>query len=66
MDLLTVLAHEIGHLLGFDHEDTGVMADTLAAGMRKTPAGPSDLENIAVLDRVFAGETTGLAPYRRK
>jgi uncharacterized delta-60 repeat protein len=34
MDLLTVLAHEIGHLLGYDHEETGVMEDTLAPGTR--------------------------------
>ena len=34
MDLLSVLMHEMGHLLGYDHEDEGVMAETLAAGTR--------------------------------
>src|SRR5262249_1240061 len=29
MDLLTALAHEIGHLLGYDHDDGGTMAETL-------------------------------------
>src|SRR5262249_12799141 len=36
MDLLTVLEHELGHLLGHDHEEGGVMADTLPAGVRRT------------------------------
>ena len=35
MDLLTALEHEIGHLLGFDHADSGVMDATLVVGVRK-------------------------------
>ncbi|MDH4095114.1 MAG: Ig-like domain-containing protein, partial [Betaproteobacteria bacterium] len=43
MDLLTVVLHEIGHVLGFDHEDAAsyaVMRDELSAGVRYTTAAP--------------------------
>jgi membrane-associated phospholipid phosphatase len=36
MDLLSVLTHEVGHLLGYDHEAGGVMQQTLDAGVRQT------------------------------
>ena len=51
MDLLTVVMHEMGHLLGQEHDDEGVMAETLATGIRRTeiPAAQS-----ALLDQVFS------------
>ncbi len=32
MDLLTVVRHELGHVVGYEHSATGLMAPTLAAG----------------------------------
>ena len=54
MDLLTVLEHEIGHVLGFDHEATGVMEDTLATGTRRTPSAGSDTNWLAAVDVIFS------------
>jgi hypothetical protein len=39
VDLLSVVMHELGHELGYDHRSTGLMAATLAPGVRVTPSG---------------------------
>ena len=35
MDLVTVVTHELGHVLGFEHEDEGMMAGRLEAGVTR-------------------------------
>ena len=51
MDLLTVVMHELGHLLGQDHHADGVMAATLVAGVRNI--SPVD-EHAPAVDAVFS------------
>ena len=50
MDLLTVLMHELEHVLGHDHDADGVMAETLAAGVRTTGL---QHDAVALTDHVF-------------
>ncbi len=51
MDLLTVVMHELGHLLQQDHDADGVMAATLVAGVRNTSLLNEDSQ---VVDAVFS------------
>jgi hypothetical protein len=41
-DLLTVVLHELGHVLGHGHEDQGLMDDTLPLATRRLPLGDFD------------------------
>jgi hypothetical protein len=51
IDLLTVVMHELGHLLGYDHEAEGLMAETLPPGMRWLP-GEELFESCDDLDTI--------------
>ena len=50
-----MLAHEVGHLLGYDHEEDGVMIDTLATGIRRMPGGTEVNDWSAMLDVLASG-----------
>jgi len=54
MDLLTVLTHEIGHVMGYEHEQSGVMEDTLVAGTRRMPGAGQQTDWLAAIDLLFA------------
>ncbi len=49
MDLLTVIAHETGHLLGYDHDEDGLMAEALGPGVRELPRAEPDREVARVI-----------------
>jgi hypothetical protein len=71
MDLLTVVMHELGHVLGRDHEEGGVMRSSLEAGVRavpqanlpaSTPAGIADGQAHAVLASLAAARVPAANP----
>ena len=59
VDLWTVIQHELGHVLGFDHSDDGVMEETLLPGVRK------EIDWDESLDLYFssASEESELLPF---
>ena len=66
MDLLSVLAHELGHAGGLDHAGDGVMQATLAAGTRSVaPAEPPRGQHETLLPTFTVpsgGATSAAAP----
>jgi hypothetical protein len=71
VDLLTVVLHEMGHILGHGHDDKGVMDDTLPVSTRRVWEdldwleddldGPIDADdlNAAAIDGAFKAELRG-------
>ncbi|MCH9725870.1 MAG: hypothetical protein K0U86_13315 [Planctomycetes bacterium] len=60
VDLWTVILHELGHLMGYEHEAEGVMEETLAPGVRKL----AEWEETSDLFFASVQEEAALLPFQ--
>jgi hypothetical protein len=62
MDLLTVVMHELGHVIGYPNGGSGVMSETLSTGARLAPSmTPTDsVTRLTNKDRTFDAAVTTL------
>jgi ELWxxDGT repeat protein len=58
MDLLSAIAHEVGHILGHAHSEASVMADTLRSGIRVMPAVQDTRTGPALVDSILDRDWT--------
>jgi len=67
MSLLSALVHEVGHLLGHEHSEGGVMAETLAPGARPAlPVGPAHVLAPTIVDHGPVPSRFGVASVRSR
>jgi hypothetical protein len=60
VDLLTVVLHELGHVLGYNHADEGIMQERLSLGERRLwDDVPDPWDDPHDLEDILARETLG-------